>query len=174
MRGKLESEGHYELFMTTNGNQILNLNDKNFFAVVKGERGDILVRTDADHQKDKTIKKGKFYLADFDNDPEFSDMPHLFLQESNQYREWILPNDKPTKSDYQKKLVKTGNLVDKANVEAHVKGRGNAGREKQYEGQPENLRSKTREELYRIASKRNIRGRSKMNKEELVKELAQA
>lgn len=128
MKGKLESEGHYELFKTANGNQILNLNDKNFFAVAKGKRGDILVKTDGDHERERTIREGKFYLADFDDDPAFSDMPHLFLQEGNKYREWILPNDKPTKGDYQKKLVKTGKLVSKAKVEAHVKG--NAGEEK--------------------------------------------
>lgn len=171
MRGKLENEGHYELFMTTKGHQILNLNDKTFFAVVKGQRGDMLVATDADHQKDKTVKQGKFYLADFKDDPEFRDMPHLFLQEGNKFREWILPNDKPTRGDYQKKLVKTGNLVSKSKVESHVKGKGNAGSEKQYEGRPESLRTKSRNELYGMAQKRNIPGRSKMNKEELVKKL---
>lgn len=171
MRGKLENKGNYDLFRTTNGNQILNLNDKHFFAVVKGQRGEILVGTDSDHEKDKTLKKGKFFLADFDDDPEFRDMPHLFLQEGSKFREWILPNDKPTKSDYQKKLIRSGNLVSKSKVEKHVKGKGNTGSEKQYKGKPEGLRSKTKNELYEMAKKENISGRSKMNKEELIKKL---
>ena len=171
MRGKLQSEGHYELFQTTKGNQILSLNDKDFFAVVEGRQGDILVRTDKDHEKDKTVKKGRFYLADFKDDPEFNDVTHLFLQEGNKYREWILPNNRPTKNDYQKKLIKSGNLVSKSKVEEHVKGKGNAGSEKQYEGKPENLRAKSKNELYEMAKKQNISGRSKMKKEELVKEL---
>ncbi len=173
MRGKLENEGHYELFETTHGNQILNLNDKHFFAVVKGQRGDILVGTNEDHKKDKTLKEGHFYLSDFDDDPEFRDLPHLFLQEGNKYREWILPNDKPTQKDYQKKLVKTGNLVPRSKVERHVKGKGNVGSEKQYQEEPEGLRAKTKEELYEMARKKDLSGRSKMNKEELVKKLAQ-
>ncbi len=173
MRGKLENEGHYELFKTINGNQILNLNDNKFFAVVKGQKGDLLIATDEDHQKEKTIRQGNFYLSDFDDDPEFSDMPHLFLEEGEKYREWILPNDKPTQGDYQKKLVKSGNLVSKSKVERHVKGKGNTGTEKQYIGKQEKLRSKTKDELYEMAKKKNISGRSRMKKEELVEKLAQ-
>ena len=171
MRGKLENEGHYDLFKTTKGHQILNLNDKHFYAVVKGQRGDILVATDEDHEKDKTVKEGQFYVADFDDDPEFRDLPHLFLEEGKKYREWILPNDKPNKSDYQKKLVKSGNMVSKSKVDKHVKGKGDVGTEKQYQGKPERLRSKTKNELYEMAKKEDIPNRSKMKKEELVKPL---
>ena len=173
MRGKLENEGHYDLFRTTNGNQILNLNDKHFFAVVKGQRGDMLVSTDAGHEKDKTLKNGRFYMADFDDDPEFRDLPHLFLQEGNKYREWILPNDKPTQKDYQKKLIKSGSLVSKAKVEKHVKGNGHAGTEKQYGGKTGGLRSKTKKDLYEMDKKKNISGRAKRDKEALVQNLSE-
>lgn len=174
MRVKLENEGSYELFRTTKGHQILSLNGKNWFAVVKGQKGDILVHSDSDHQKEKTLKKGKFYLADFEDDPEFRDMPHLFLQEGDKYREWILPNNAPSEKDYQKKLVKTGKLVLKSKVEEHTKGRGDSGSEKQYKGRKENLYTKTKNELYRLAQKREIPGRSKLNKDQLVKRLAKA
>ena len=181
MQGKLEKKGHYDLFETTEGHQILNLNDKHFFAVVKGKYGDILVGSNADHEKKKTLHEGHFYLADFEDDPEFKDMPHLFLEEGNKYREWILPNDYPTKGDYQKKLIKTGDLVDKDKVKY---------REKQYQGtekeakskkeaagkgaapKKEALEQKTKDELYEEAKKKDIEGRSEMNKEELVKALA--
>lgn len=172
MRGKLEKEGKYDLFETTKGHQILNLNNKIFFAVVEGQRGDILVGTDADHEKKKTVKKGQFYLANFDNDPEFRDLPHLFLQEGKEFREWILPNNFPTKSDFQKKLIRTNNLVPKSKVEEHVKGEGNIGTEKQYQDKPEGLRTKSKKELYEMAKKQDIPNRSRMKKEELVKKLA--
>ncbi|MGK7397832.1 MAG: Rho termination factor N-terminal domain-containing protein [Candidatus Cyclobacteriaceae bacterium M3_2C_046] len=172
MRGKLEKSGNYELFQTTKGSQILNLNDKYFYAVVEGQRGDILVGSDEDHQKQKTLKKGTFYMANFDDDPEFTDLPHLFLQEGSKFREWILPNDYPTKDDYQKKLVKTNDLVSRSKVEKHVKGDGNVGSEKQYQGKPERLRTKSKKELYKMAQDQQIEGMSKMNKEELVQKLA--
>lgn len=165
MKNKIENEGKYELFRTTKGHQILNLNDKTFFAVITGQKGDILVSTDSDHEKDKTLKKGRFYLATFDDDPEFNDIPHLFLEEGNKYREWILPNDKPTKKDYQKKLVKTGNLVEKSKVEKHLKGRSH---QKQ---QGSNLGSKNKKELMDMAREKGIRGRSKMKKSQLIEEL---
>jgi hypothetical protein len=103
MQSRLQKSGEYELFETAKGHQILNLNNEEFYAVVEGQKGDILVQSDADHKKKKTLKKGKFYLADFENDPEFNDVPHLFLQEGDsQYREWILPQGAPSKGDHQK------------------------------------------------------------------------
>jgi hypothetical protein len=170
MKGKLENEGNYELFRTTKGHQILNLNDKSFFAVIEGQKGDMLIATDSDHEKDKTIKKGKFYLADFDDDPEFNDLPHLFLQEGNKYREWILPNDKPSQKDYQKKLVKTSNLVNKSKVDEHIKGNSNKGKDEGQRKDPD-LSSKSKNELMAIARDKNLRGRSKMSKKELIRSI---
>lgn len=187
MQGNLEKRGQYELFETTSGHRILNLNNRNFYAVVRGQRGEILVHSDKDHQKKKTIRKGDFYLADFKDDPEFSDIPHLFLQEDkNQYREWILPRDVPTGNDYQKKLVRTDNKVDADKVKYHTEGSGKKGREKKYSGtekeaksraeaagkkepsERENLMRKSKDELYEMAKRANIKGRSNMDKTELI------
>jgi hypothetical protein len=173
MKSKLESEGSYELFQTAKGHLILSLNNKNFFAVIKGQKGEMLIATDSDHEKERTLKEGKFYLASFDNDPEFNDVPHLFLQEGNQFREWILPNDKPTQNDYQKKLVRTGNMVSMSKVEEHIKGSANKGSgkkspEKRSSG---DLNDKSKSELMEMAKKKNIKGRSGMNKKQLINEL---
>lgn len=171
MKGKLENEGNYELFRTTKGHQILNLNDKSFFAIIEGQKGDMLIATDSDHEKDKSIKKGKFYLANFDDDPEFNDLPHLFLQEGNKYREWILPNDKPSQKDYQKKLVRTGNMVSKSKVEEHIKG--SSSKSKNENNKPDSdLGNKSKNELMAIARDRNLRGRSKMSKKELIRSIS--
>lgn len=191
MQGKLEGEGKYELFETTKGHQILNLDGKKWFAVVKGKYGDILVKSDSDHKKKKTLKKGKFYHADFDDDPEFRDLPHLFLEEGDKFREWILPNDAPSNKDYQKKLVKSDNLVDKSTVEYHVKGAGKKGTEKQYKGTKKEAKSKaeasgknrppvsgkdienmSKSELYEKAKKKDIKGRSTMSKKDLIEALS--
>lgn len=193
MQGNLEKRGQYELFETTKGHQILNLNDKEFYAVVEGQRGDILVRSDSDHEKKRTVKQGNFYLADFDDDPEFNDIPHLFLQENNsQYREWILPRGTPSDKDYQKKLVRTDNKVGNDKVKYHTEGSGKKGREKKYEGTEKHAKSrseasgkgessgdgrdtlaqKTKTELYNLAKRENISGRSNMDKDELINALS--
>lgn len=189
MQGNIHKRGQYELFETTKGHQILNLNDKEFYAVVEGQRGDILVRSDADHQKSKTIRKGRFYLADFNNDPRFNDIPHLFLQENeHQYQEWILPQDVPSAGDHQKKLVRTDKKVSKAKIDHHTTGGGKKVREKQHHsatkqadghdaaagGKKNELNRKNKSELYALAKGKKIVGRSSMDKNELIDALLQS
>ncbi|HET8753432.1 MAG TPA: Rho termination factor N-terminal domain-containing protein [Salinimicrobium sp.] len=171
MRGKLKKEGKFDLFETTHGHQILNLENEEFYALVKGQQGDIIVHSDSDHKKDKTISKGKFFYADFDDDPAFKDMDHLFMEDGNNFREILLPEGLPTKNDTQKKLIRPKEKLSKSKVQDHLKGKGNKGDEKQYSGKEEGLRKKTKEELYDMAQKQKIRGRSKMKKEELIDEL---
>lgn len=171
MRGKLKKEGNYELFKTTNGNDILNLDNDNFYALVEGQKGDIIVASDADHKKDKTLLKGKYYYADFDDDPEFQDMEHLFMEDGEKFSELILPEGMPTSGDHQKKLIRESKKLSKDKVMEHVKGKGEKGSEKQYQGKKEGLKNKTKEELYDLAKKYDIEGRSKMDKDELVREL---
>lgn len=171
MRGKLKEEGKYELFKTTHGHDILNLEDKDFYALVSGQQGDLIIQSDADHKKQKTISKGKFFYVDFKNDPEFQDMKHIFLKDGSKYRELVLPEGLPTKSDHQKKLVRTKDKVTEKKVKEHVKGKGDKGSEKQYSGEKERLKTRTKDELYEMAKKKEIKGRSKMTKQELIKSL---
>lgn len=171
MRGKLKGEGKYELFRTTKGHDILNLDNNNFYALVEGQQGDIIVASDADHKKDRSLSKGKYYYVDFQDDPEFRDMEHLFMEDGQKFRELVLPQGLPNSNDHQKKLIRGRNGLSRGKVMEHVKGKGNKGSEKQYEGKKENLRTKTKEELYDLAKKHDITGRSKMDKEELIKEL---
>lgn len=171
MRGELKNEGKYELFETSKGHQILNIEDKDYYALVEGQQGDIIVHSDSDHKKQKTISKGKFYDANFKDDPEFKDMRHFFMKDGSKYRELILPEGFPTKSDTQKKLVRPDEKLPEDKVLEHVKGKGNKGGEEQYEGKPEGLRNKSKDELYDLAKKHDIEGRSKMDKDDLIKEL---
>lgn len=171
MRGKLKKEGKYELFETTESHQILKLGNNDYYALVKGQQGDIIVHSDSDHKKKKTISEDKFYFADFDDDPAFKDIAHLFMEDGSKFREILLPEGFPTQKDTQKKLIRPKEKLSKEKVLNHLKGKGNKGDEKQYEGESENLRDKTKKELYELAKKKKIKGRSKMDKGELVKNL---
>lgn len=116
------NEGRYDLFETTKGHQILSLNDEDWYALVEGEKGDIIVQSDSDHEKKKTLQEGRFYLADFEDDPDFNDVPHLFLQQGDQYQEFILPNGLPTRGDHQKKLIRSNKKVPESKIREHVAG----------------------------------------------------
>ena len=118
---KVQEQGHYELFNTTHQHRILVLNDKQWFAWVQGQQGEILVHSDADHQKQHTLQTGQFYLVDFEDDPTYKDMPHLFLQTDDRYEEVMLPNGLPTEQDHQKKVVKTDHRLPKDELTAYLK-----------------------------------------------------
>jgi hypothetical protein len=118
---KVQEQGHYELFNTTHQHRILVLNDKQWFAWVQGQQGEILVHSDADHQKQHTLQAGQFYLVDFEDDPTYKDMPHLFLQTDDRYEEVMLPNGLPTEQDHQKKVVKTDHRLPKDELTAYLK-----------------------------------------------------
>lgn len=158
MRGEVEQQGTYKLFETTQGHEILVLINRNWFEVVEGLYGNILVKSDYDHQKKRTIQQGNFYPADFEDDPEFRDMPRLFPEEGESYKEFILRNDNPTGNNGQKKLVIAGDKIDQQKVREHVKGKGNTGIEKQY-SQREPASGKERK-----------KGPESMSKEELTEE----
>ena len=118
---KVQQHGQYELFETTHQHRILVLNNKQWFAWVQGQQGEILVHSDADHKKDHTIQKGQFYFVDFEHDPTYKDMPHLFLQKGDHFEEVMLPNGLPVEEDHQKKLVKTDHTLPKNELAEYLK-----------------------------------------------------
>lgn len=124
---KVREEGNYELFETTNRNEILVLNGEKWYALVEGQAGDIIVLSDSDHEKRKTLRKGPFYLVDFDEDPKFKDMTHLFLGTDGSYEEAVLPQDLPTRRDKQKKLVRTDAGMTKRELEEYLEHPAPAG-----------------------------------------------
>jgi hypothetical protein len=113
-------QGTYELFETNHRHQILSLNDEEWFALVRGQKSDILIRTDSTHVKDHTIQRGRFYLVDFEHDPKFKDMPHLFLEVDGHFEEWLLPKGLPTTRDPQKRVVLTHDALSSQELEAYL------------------------------------------------------
>lgn len=168
MKNKVRKDGNYELFVTTNKHTILTFDNKDWYAVVKGQQGDMLVGTDGDHEKAKTEAKGKYILVEFKDDPEFNDMPHLFLQKGDRYEEWILPKVLPTEKGDKVKVVKTKIKVDEQKIEEHINNKSGGAPKKKNDA---DINTKSRRDLRELARKKDIKGRSKMRREELVKAL---
>jgi hypothetical protein len=162
MQNKVEREGQYELFLTTNDNTILTLDESLWFAIAEGQQGDIIVKSNSDHSKKETLQKGRYYLVDFNDDPVFRDMPHLFLEnESDHFDEWILPKGLPSRRDKQVKLVKASHTITGSKLKSHLE------RKSQGTGRRE-LEKKSRSSIYQIAKEKKIKGRSRMTKDELI------
>lgn len=165
MDNKLKDKGHYEIFKTTEDHEILKLNKDEYYAIVETAQGHILVTTDEDHKKKKTVQKGDYYLVDFDKDPTFNDVPHLFLEKGQKFEEFILPKGLPNQSTKRKKIVFTDDQVKEDKVERHAKNK-----EKKVE-EKESLMEMEKKELDRKAKKMGIEGYSGMRKKELAKRI---
>lgn len=120
MSATVQRHGRYTLFETPRSNRILVLGDNQWFAWVSGQQGEILVRSDDEHERERTIQEGEFYLVDFENDPDFTDMPHLFLGHNGEFLELILPNGLPTDDDVQKRVVATEKTVADTALKQHL------------------------------------------------------
>lgn len=133
---KIREEGQYERFETTKGNEILVLNGEQWYSLVEGQAGEIIVLTDSDHKKRRSLRKGRFYLVDFQEDPKFRDVPHLFLEADGSYEEAILPQSLPTTGDKQKKIIRTGDTISKKEVEEYLRHPAPAGPGEERMGRP--------------------------------------
>lgn len=111
MSCNITKEGTYELFQTPNDNRILVLNEE-YFAIVEGDQGEILVGSDSNHEHEETLKKGSFKLVEFEDDERFQDTPHLFMKHDNHYDEAILPRGLPSEKGDREKYVYTGHHLD--------------------------------------------------------------
>lgn len=123
----IKKQGEYELFQTTKQNEILVLNGEDWFSIVQGQGGEIIVLTDSDHEKDRTLARGRFFFIEFEDDPEFRDIPHLFLEDEGSYREVVVPQGLPTGGDKQKKVVRTDDTIDAGELEDYLENPRPAG-----------------------------------------------
>lgn len=123
----VQEEGHYELFETTKQHRILMLREALWYAWVEGQRGEILVKSDADHEKSRTLQQGRFFVVDFEDDPNYRDVPHLFLERDERYQELVLPNGLPTDRDDRKKIIATDNTLGRDELETYLQHPASAG-----------------------------------------------
>ncbi|HEY9687016.1 MAG TPA: hypothetical protein V6C52_08590 [Coleofasciculaceae cyanobacterium] len=109
----IRRKGRYELFETTAHHRILVLDGQDYFALVQGAYGSIIVKSDADHRKEKTLSDGDYVLFVAKNEPNWKDtLEHLELRQGQDfYRSYILPQGLPTDRDAQKKFVESREAI---------------------------------------------------------------
>jgi hypothetical protein len=169
MKNKIRKQGNYDLFITSKKHLILSLDQKGWYAVVEGQESDILVASNSDHQKERTSQEGKYFLVEMIDDPDFNDVPHLFLEKADgNFDEWVLPNSLPSSNNKKVRLIRTKKVVNREKVQEH-----SGASEKEKSPGKENLASKKKSDLYEIAQTQGIKGRSKMGKSELIKEISE-
>jgi hypothetical protein len=117
---RIEDSGRYVLREDAHGHRFLVLNEERWFVWIEGQKSPLIVRTGPGHEKLRALRRGRFYLVDFQDDPNFRDMPHLFLQVGERYQEFLLPNGLPDERDPQKRFVVTRKFVAKDELERYL------------------------------------------------------
>ena len=51
----VKQQGQYELFETTKKHRILRLDGRHYYAIVEGQHGPVIVKSDSDHQRKKNF-----------------------------------------------------------------------------------------------------------------------
>jgi hypothetical protein len=121
---KVRDSGRYELVEDEHGHRFLVLG-KRWYVWIKGRKSPILVRTDSGHRRQRVLQRGRYLHVDFEDDPKFRDMPHVFLEKGDQYEELVLPNGFPTLADPQKRLVVSRKTLPKSELDDYL-GRASA------------------------------------------------
>jgi hypothetical protein len=124
MAVKVKALGRYELFEDEHRHRFLVLDGERWYVWIEGQKSPIIVRTRPGHSKKRVIQRGKFFYVDFEDDPKFSDMPHLFLQKGQRYLEFLLPNGLPDDRDPQKRFVVTRKTLAREALEDYLKQAG--------------------------------------------------
>lgn len=117
---KVLASGRYELREDAHRHRFIVLDGKRWYVWVTGQKSPLLVHSKHEHPTVRSLQRGRYYLIDFRHDPEFRDMPHLFLQKGERYREFLLPNGLPTDRDPQKRFVVTRKLLPASKVERRI------------------------------------------------------
>jgi len=129
MRGKVQNQGNFELLKSEEGRLLLLINSdikkEKYFWDVSGDY-EYLIQTEGVKEKSgdtafEVIRTGHFYLIDIIDDPEYPDLPHLYLQDQrNNYEDFILPDGLPDLLDTEQEIITTGNIVDQEELDTFV------------------------------------------------------
>ena len=113
----LKRKGNYEAFETTHQHKILVLDNSDYYAWIDTSLGHLLVKSDPEHQKAKTLNQGEYILITPQDEPDMkNNVDHLELRENGKYHTYILPNGLPTEEDKEKKIVYTDEYLSQEKV----------------------------------------------------------
>lgn len=118
MRAEIKARGGYEFFETDHGHTMLSLDDGRRFVWLEGDEGEILAPIEEEPVRARTRHSGEFVVVDFAGDPEFRDMLHLFLELEGAYHEFMLPDGLPSGADLERRIIRTGETLQREELEA--------------------------------------------------------
>jgi uncharacterized protein (DUF433 family) len=98
MTANVQRAGHYRLFSTAESMRVIEL-DGEQFALLQGQKGDLLIAADTHHDAAELLQRGQYQLVEFTDDDRFQGLPRLFLEWRGEYYEAILPRGLPRETE---------------------------------------------------------------------------
>jgi hypothetical protein len=114
---KVLKYGYYTLFENNYGRRILVLDGEEWYAWINDDLGPTLIYSEAlgsPRLDYKIIMQGRYFLENLEDDPL---MPHLLLQDDQEYMEIVLPQGMPSRIDSSKLMILTDHVFSKEYVE---------------------------------------------------------
>ncbi|HEY8399955.1 MAG TPA: hypothetical protein VIK89_01765 [Cytophagaceae bacterium] len=121
MKGSLCEKGNYQLFENDYGRRLLILDGRRWFAWVVENGNEKLYFTDNHHLDDYLmIREGVYFKTNVLDDPEYPNIPRLYLQHKDHYHEIILLEGLPNLLNIETNILATENIYDRHLVESCI------------------------------------------------------
>lgn len=121
MKEEMKSEGKYELFTTSDGKEVINLDNEAYYSLSEEQGGEFIASTDPDPDKYSSKATGSYYYTGTE-DGEDSGRT-LYLEDGAEFRKLEFPEGWPTKrNEPKKKMVRSKDRLKKDEVLKRIKG----------------------------------------------------
>lgn len=128
MIGRIQKQGHYELFEDGRGKELLVLNDDNenlesWYSIFREKEIVKMIITKVrfdDPRTQNLTQQGHFYLAVIEDDPDYPGFAHLYLQDEKGYEEFVLPEGIASLAMPEKLVIPTNKWLRREQVENYL------------------------------------------------------
>lgn len=128
MIGRIQEQGHYELFEDERGRELLVLNDDNenlegWFSILYEKAFVKLIYSHYKLNDSRTLtvkQEGHFYLAVIEDDPDYPGFTHLYLQDEKGYEKFVLPEGIASIAMPEKLMIPTNEWLSREQVENYL------------------------------------------------------
>ena len=119
-------QGQYEIFRTARRERVMVLDGDHFamepsyFTISEGAQGEFVARNAEDFDRHEILREGRFMLVEFQDDPEFQDIPYVFLERDGKFDEIYIPQGLPDEEGRRRRYIYTDHTIDAEQLEAYL------------------------------------------------------
>ena len=123
----IERQGDYQILRTTEDRRVLVLDGQSYvmhrayFTIAEGSQGELEAVNEADVDSLEVLRQGTYKVVVFCEDPQFQDIPYLFLEREGKYDELFIPRGLPGEPGAKVHYIYTDHTIDTDRLEAYLR-----------------------------------------------------